>query len=341
MDYIDLINGIDNKTIKNINLIHVKEIYFLDLALNSLKSDFLGEDFLDFNYQKINFGEIDFEKYQELVETLPFMSDKKVVVIENCDFDKNNIKKYETLLEEVQSTFEKFNPMTYLFFIYRGDTLFKGKFIKSLEKFGSIYEFNRLDDRRFAGFISKYFAKKKIKLDERSARFLSDRLRYLDKDSKRNLFEIENELDKLANNIKSKSPSFDEIEASIIDTFEEKIFGLLDYMSSKNVKKSIEAYKSMKHEDEFMIYYMILRQVKNMISIKSLEQNKIFGQTALNYSGLKSFEYNKVQRFVVKYKMEDLLKLHSLCYESEKMIKTSKKKIEDIVERIIIQFCLN
>lgn len=340
MDYIDFLNKLDKNKFKNINLIQVTEPYFLDLAIGALRKDFVGEDFLDFNYEKLEFEKLEIEKYQATIETLPLMSDKRLIVIDNCNFEKDSLKKYENILSFMQKTFENFNSLSYIFFVFKSEKLFKGKFIKSIEKFGDIYKFDRLDGNKFRSFIDKFFMKNKIKLDNKSINFISERLRYLDKDSNKNLYEIENELYKLANNIKSEKPTFDEIEESIIDTFEEKIFGLLDYMSEKNVKKSITAYRSMENEDKFMIYYMIIRQVRNLICVKDCANKRINGQTAQSYCNIGSFEYNKLLKFVNKFTLEDLLYIHKLCYESEKYIKTSKRKIDDLIERVIFEFCI-
>lgn len=340
MDYIDLLNNLDQNKLKNINLIQVEDKYFLDLSIKALKEDFIGEEFLEFNFEKIDFQKLDSEKYESVVETLPLMSDRRIVIIENCDFNKDSLKKYEEILDYIQKSFENFNIMTYLFFIHNSDKLFKGRFIKSLENNGDIYHFSRLDQKKFYSFIKKYFFSNEIKLDDRSTKLIADRLRYLDRDATKTLYEVENELSKLVNNIKSNTPSYDEIEESIIDTFEEKIFGLLDYMSLKDAKKSLSAFQGMKNEDTAMIYYMIIRQIRNMICVKDCIQKRLNPQTGQEYCGIKSFEYGKLERVVYKYNMKDLLRLHNLCFESELQIKTSKRSFAEVIERIILSFCV-
>lgn len=341
MDYIDLLKNIDNRKLKNINLIHVEEPYFIDLANKVLIKDFLGEDFLDFNYEKINFSDLTGDLFETSVETLPFMSDKRLIVIEDFDISKDSLKKYESILDFISEKFEKFNSSTYIFLIYRGDKLFKGKFVKKLMKYGDLYIFTRLDKSKFSSFVQKYFLAKGVRLDYKSTSLIVERLRYLDRDASKNLFEVENELNKLANNIKSSQPSYDEIEESIIDTFEEKIFGLLDYMSSKDPIKALSAYKTMEGEDKVMIYFMIIRQIRNMICVKDCEQKRINMQTGQSYCGLGNYEYGKLQRFIRSFKMEDLLKIHRLCYEAEEMRKTSKRTMDEIIVRIILEFCIS
>lgn len=340
MDYIDLINNLDNNKLKNINLINVEELYLLDLTIDALRTDFIGEEFLDFNYEKLTFEDIEVRRYNEIIETLPLMSEKRLVIIDDCDLSRDSIKKNEKLLNEMQKSFDDFNDNTYLFLISYGNNVFKGKFLKSIFKNGDVYNLTRLDTKKFKSFIAKFFLGYGIKLDVKSVNLISERLRYLDRDATKTLYEVQNELSKLASNIKNKQPSFGEIEESIIDTFEEKLFGMLDFMSEKNAKKAIEAYQTMQSQDDDMIFYMIIRQIRNMICVKDVTTKRVNFQTGQSYCKLKSFEYNKLVKFVDKFSMEDLLKIHRICFDKEIEKKTKRIKIDNIIERIILEFCL-
>ena len=340
MDYIDLINNLDNNKLKNINLINIEELYLLDLTIDTLKSDFIGEEFLDFNYEKIKFTDLDSRRYREIVETLPLMIEHRLVIIDDCNLKRDSIKKYEKLLNEMEKSFEDFNDTTYLFLVSYGDDVFKGKFFKALTKKGDVYNLSRLDAKKFKSFISKFFLGYGIKLDVKSVNLISERLRYLDRDATKTLYEVQNELSKLASNIKNKQPSFGEIEESIIDTFEERLFGMLDFMSEKNAKKAIEAYHTMKSQDDDMIFYMIIRQIRNMICVKDVTMKRVNFQTGQSYCGLKSFEYNKLVKFVNKFSMDDLLNIHKICFKKEIEKKMRRIKMDNIIERIILEFCL-
>lgn len=339
MDYIDLINNLDSGKLNNINILKVDEAFLLDLSIDALRNDFIGEDFLDFNYEKLFFDKLEVQRYSEVVETLPLMTDKRLIIIDNCDLKRDSIKKYETLLDEMSNSFENFNESTYLFLITYDDP-FKGKFFKSLQKNGDVYNLTRLDSQKFKSFIAKFFVGYGIRLDNRSVNFIAERLRYLDRDATKTLYEVQNELSKLASNIKNKQPSFDEIEESIIDTFEERIFGMLDFMSEKNVKKAIEAYQTMQSQDDDMIFYMIIRQIRNMICVKDVTVKRVNYQTGQNYCGLKSFEYNKLAKFVNKFSMDDLIRIHKICLNKEIEKKSRRVKMENLIERIILEFCL-
>lgn len=340
MNYLDLINDIDKNSLKNINIIKVRESYLIELAINSLKRDFLRDNFIEINFEKKNFESLNFELFENIVFTLPFMNEKKVFIIDNCDFSKDNISKNEILLNSISEIFKKFNNTTYLFMIDKTNKeMFKGKFYKNVQKYGNIYEINRLNEKELDGFIQKYFFRNKIEIDKKSRVLLIEKLRYIEKDSKKNLYEVENELSKLLNNVKSNKITEQDIENSIIDTFEEKIFGLLNLMMQKKIDKSIYSYRTMKSEDEFKIYNMIIRQIRNMICILDCKNKKINNSTIQSYCGVSQYEFSKIDRYIKSFSLEKLLKLHDLVLKNEILLKTSKKKMGDIIEDLILNFC--
>lgn len=338
MNYIDFLKKLDDNKLKNINLIKVVEPYLYDKMKNILKRDFIGEEFLDFNFERFDFEKMTREEFESSIETLPFMSDRKIILIENMILDKDKLKKYEDILEFMSKKFLDLSEYSYVFLICSTEKLFKGKFVKLIEKNGDIIELQRLDRNQLNGFVSKFFLNSDKKISPKSIGLINTRLGYLDRDSKINLFDVENELKKLIHNIKSTSPTDEEIEDAITQNFDEKIFSLLDAMVDRNVKKALIIYKRMQEEDQFMIFYMIVRQIRNMICLRDIYEKKISKETGLKYTGLSYFEYDKLMSRIKFFDLQKLLRLHSMCYELEKGIKTSSASIGFGIEKLIIGF---
>ena len=109
MNYIDLINNIDEKKLNNIVLIQIKEPYLYDLAMESIKKDYLNEAFLDLNYVKLDFEKLTGQRFLDSVETLPFMDEHKIVLIENVVLNKDKLKKYEATFDYIQKSHSECN----------------------------------------------------------------------------------------------------------------------------------------------------------------------------------------------------------------------------------------
>ena len=339
MNYIDLLNDIDKNKLNNIILLHVREKYLYDIALNSIKNDYLNKDFVGLNFTKLDFEKLDKASFVNAIETLPFMDDKKVVLIEDLALDKDRIKKYSKQLDIIEGSFSDFNEKTSLILTFSGDKVFKtGKFAKKLLKIAKTYEIDRLDRRQFNNFIIKYFAKNKVNLDLTKADFISSRLSYLEKDSRVNLFDVENELNKLLNNIKSDKPSLKEIEETVIEHFQDNIFVFTDALSNKRVDDAMTLFYRMDEEDYYMAFHMMLRQVKNLICIKDCSRNRINKSQAMKICMVGPYEYDKNSKFMRNFTFDQLLAIHRACFEAEQRIKTTGADIKDELRRIIARF---
>ena len=243
MNYIDLINNIDKKQLNNIVLLNVKEKYLYDIAMESLHRDYLNPDFIDLNFNRLDFEKLDKSIYISSIETLPFMDQNKIVLIENLKLERDKVKKFEDKFDFIQKSFTSFNESTLLILVYQGESLFSsGKFVKAVKKYGHVYDIDRLDSGQFRNFIIKHFAKNKIKLNNRGASFIADRLGYIGKESKVNLFDAVNELDKLVNNISSTNPTQEEIEETVIEHFQDNIFKFTDSLSNVSARTLMHPY---------------------------------------------------------------------------------------------------
>lgn len=339
MDYIDLLKKIDDKTIKNINLIHVKEPYLYDLLIDSLKKSLMDDGFLDFNFNQFDFEKADQEDVIAAIETLPMFSDKKIVILENIGLERDKLSKNKDFLDGLENLFQDFNPSTVLLMTYRSEKLFKGKFVKQVVKYGDLVDVERLNRVQLGNFIQKAFGKNKMKIDKGLADFIGQKTSYLERDSVKTLYDVENELLKLINNLGTRPLTREEIEYTMIENFDENIFHLLDAISEKNTSQALELYRGMlrANYDPFRIYYMVLRQIRNLIMVRDSQRRKLSKQTAMKYIGMSSFEYDKLARYTRAFKFSQLEDLHSYSYEIEKNIKTSRGDMDVLLELLIVK----
>lgn len=339
MNYIDLIKNIEKKQLNNIILIHDKESYLTEIAIESMKKDFLDQSFVDLNFVKFQFEKLDKNDYYSAVETLPFMDEKRLIVIDDVYLQRDKIKKYQDKFDFMQKSFEDFNTSSILVLTYKGDSIYKaGKFFKELDKKAQIYVVDRLDKRQFQSFIVKHFQRLNVKMDIRSTEFIVERLGYLSRDSKVSLYDVTNELDKLSNHLKSKNPDLKEIEEAVLEYFQDNIFMLTDALSNRDVNRALTLFNRMEDEDEFMIFHMVLRQVKNLICVKDCDQKRFNKATGMKYCMIGPFEYDKNVRFAKNFTIEELVDIHKLCFESEEKVKTKGVNMRALIKRIILSF---
>lgn len=340
MNYIDLITQIDKKKLNNINLIQVKESYLYDLAIESMKQELLDPAFLDLNFLSYDLEKIDKETYINAVETLPFMDQRKIILIKNLRLERDKIKNYEGIYQAMIDSFKDFNKQTILILHFDGNTIFQtGKLAKAIKKHGDTYLIDRLNPRQFESFIIKHLAKANQKINVSQAAFIAQRLGYAHRDSKMNLFEVVNELDKFIYRIDSIGTSQQVIEEAITEHFKDNIFALTDALSKRDSREALAVVKRLDQDDDFYLFHMILRQIRNLICVKDVIDKRFTKQTGMKYCGIGSFEYDKNASFSRNFTMADLLYLHELAYEIESQFKIGKfNDMQVLIKRLILAF---
>lgn len=337
MNYIDLIKDIDQGKLNNIILFNVSESYLYDMAIDIIKKDMLDQAFLDLNFLKYDFESIEKNTFTSAVETLPFMDQKRFILIENLVLERDKIKKYEDKFDFIMSYIENINPSTFLLLTYEGSSMFKGKFVNSVIKNGQVYDISRLNRKDFLSFIAKYFAKNKIKIDRNQATLIADRLGYTDRDSKLTLYEAVNEMQKLVNSIDTTTPDMKLIEEVVTEHFDDNIFKLTDALCNRDIKLALELNSRMKEEPANRVFSMILRQVRILIGVQSCIDNRVSKASGMKYLKIGSFEYDKGIRFVRNFNMNELLGIHKKAASLE-MNSRAGMDAEDAVKRLILEF---
>lgn len=87
MNYKDIIKSVNNRDFKNMYLFYGREYYLIENSINAFKNS-LNESMLDFNLDIIDGKEIILDQVISSIETLPFMDDKKIVIIKDFELLK-------------------------------------------------------------------------------------------------------------------------------------------------------------------------------------------------------------------------------------------------------------
>lgn len=314
MNFKEFMNLLIDDKLKGVYLFDSKEEFLNDTIIEEVRNKV---NVPDFNLVEIK-GSKDVETIKNSYETYPVMEDKKYIIWRNIDLSKKSIKEYESTLNVLAEDFKEFPDFATLL-IFSDNPPFKGKFYKAVNKTGTVVEINRLNQRELESFIGKRFVRNGKKIQKSLVTEIVNRFSYLSKDSEIDLYEIVNVVDKII-----ASSSDDIVKAKdVFDQLDEvlniNIFNLTDAMSSKNSKDSIDIYLKMAraNEDLFMIYHMIIRQIRNLIGVKSLYLNGYNDTFMMKNLGIGSYELKKVKGFSRNFSLEELFDIHSRIFDME------------------------
>jgi len=314
MNFKEFMNLLIDDKLKGVYLFDSKEEFLNDTIIEEVRNKV---NIPDFNLVEIK-GNTNIETIKNSYETYPVMDEKKYIIWRNIDISKKSIKEYENTLNILADDFKEFSEFAVLL-IFSDNPPFKGKFYKSVAKNGKIVEINRLNQKELESFIGKRFVRNGKKIQKSLVREIVSRFSYLSKDSEIDLYEIVNVVDKIiassSNEIVNSQDVFDHLD----EVLNINIFNLTDSMSSKNPKDTVETFLKMTraNEDIFMIYHMVIRQIRNLIGVKSLYINGYNDSFMMKSLGIGSYELKKLKSFSRNFSLTELFDIHSRIFDME------------------------
>lgn len=324
--------------IRNIILIHGSESFLIERHSQDIVDKLVDKNFYDFNVSKFDFEDIDMEKLYNSLQTLPLMSDNKVVVIENMILDKAAISKYKTVFEELAKIITNVPSSTYLIITSSTEKLFNGKFLKKFKEIGDIKVVNKLNRPELMKYVSDYLNIKQsdnVKL----INYIVDNSGYLIAELKMTLLDLNNELDKI------KNLDLNASDKDIVDTLTKisdyNIFNLTDSILEKSLKKSLLIYNTLMDDnaDAFRIFYMILRTIRNILIIKECRRRGMNNIQITKKYSISNFELKKIERFINIWTYKDLKESINISYDLEVGLKSKPIKPKIQVENYILNLC--
>ncbi|MBS5946726.1 MAG: DNA polymerase III subunit delta, partial [Peptoniphilus harei] len=156
------------------------------------------------------------------------------------------------------------------------------------------------------------------------------------------LLDLNSEMDKIAAAAKSNIISESDIRNLITENIDTNIFAFLDAMMGRNSERAlVEFHNLVKLGEEYpIIFYMIIRQVKNLLSYKILSQKNISQAEIMNKMGVSKFEFDKkIRVYERNFSKKFLIDFYDELIRADEFFKTSSVNEIIIFETLIIKYC--
>jgi DNA polymerase-3 subunit delta len=196
--------------------------------LQALIAAFLAEHD-EFGIERIDGEEAEFSRIQEALTSLPFLADRKLVILRRPSADKEFVEKSEELLADVSETTEVI--------IVEPKLDKRLAYYKYLKKSTDFREFPELDSFGLAEWLVGEAVTRNGKVSQADARYLVERVGT-------NQQLLANELEKLV--LYSPQISREAIDLLTEPTPQSTIFQLLDAAFAGNAKRTMALYKEQR-----------------------------------------------------------------------------------------------
>mgnify|MGYP001026213820 FL=1 len=266
------------------------------------------------------------EKLIDLAETMPFLAERRVIVVENSGFFKSAQDKLADYLKQL--------PETSFFIFVEPQVDKRGRLYKACKDVGYIAEFNVQDEQTLRRWILGRLNKEQKLITERALAVFMER-------TGSDMENIASELEKLLCYTLEK-PDITEADVDAICTrqINNRIFDMIEAVASKRQEAALELYYDLLalKEPPMRILFLIARQYNLLYQTKLLKGKGYDNKSIASKLGLSPFIAGKYVTQASRFEKETLRKSLEQCVEAEENVKTGKMADNLSVELLIVQF---
>jgi DNA polymerase-3 subunit delta len=301
--------GLDEELIKDgINLIIKREI---------------SEELKELNLISIDGMNTSFHDIMNACETMPFIGEKKVVIVYRAKFlQEKNDSTGTKIYNDIKNYISNLPPYTILVMYYllndKRDKPNKNKKLTAIGKFLSIVYCDKLKK-------DKYFKKVSDVFKEKGKQIGRVELIYFCEKVQNNFDIIKREVDKLISYCEGRDIKKEDINLLISNSNEDDIFDLVELISQRKIDKSIDIMKEILYKsDQHMLIISALE--KHFFRLYEIKLKLINGKRVEDFMAdyrLPQFICEKLMGQTSKFTEKQLIGLIKLCVKTETKLKST------------------
>ena len=320
----NLKKDIEKHTIKPVYLIYGEERYLARSAKNLLVKGLVREGD-NMNFLKLSGKECNAQKIIDFANTMPFLAEYRVILIEDSNWFKGAPEELVEYLKKIPDT-------SCLIFVEQ-EVDKRNRLFKQVKASGYICECKRATDKELMDWMLRYLTKAGKKITKQDMEYLLEKLGD-------NMERITTELDKLiAYTMESEVITKEDIDEICVGEITGKIFEMIDAIGNRNQQKALQLYYDLiaTREAPMKILFLMIRQFNIMLQLKELERAHVSSAEMASKVGIQSFVVNKTLAQCKNFKYATLRGALKYCVTMEEAVKQGNVNEKVAVELIIIK----
>jgi DNA polymerase-3 subunit delta len=337
-------------------------------GVNSLVDKLINKNFKDLNYIKFDGNSLEnFDFVINACETLPFMDEKKVVVISDAFFIQDrksereengeeeneenkegineidsNIKKVENIKVGSKGVFSQILDylskvpeycVIIIYDVFKGKRDKPGKRLWELDKKACVVRADKIKGQQLESKIKSFFEVRNKQIGRIELKIFCDIM------EGNNLSIIENEVEKLCCFVADMEIDRKNIKEVFFGNSNDDIFDLVNSIANKKMKEALDVLNELIYKGEKIPYIMnmIERQFRLLLKVKVQIEAKKNKQEIMKELNIKS-EY-AVEMLInqgKKFTLRQIKRAIELCLNTESRIKSSSVEQKTELELLII-----
>lgn len=289
--------------------------YMRNFALKQLKADFLSTND-EFSLEVIDASETDMGRVIDSVASVPFLSDRRMVVLTSISVAKSLADDIDKIINATSDTTDliidepKFDKRLSLY--------------KTLKRKAEFREFNEFDERQLANWLVAEAKQRQATISLADARYLISRVGS-------NQLMLDSELEKLINY--NPSITKESINLLVYPTPSSSIFDLLEAVFTGNKRRAIELYEDQRRQlvEPQEIMGMIIWQLHILAVVKFNSSADIASKSKIN-----PYVVQKTSRITSRLSESQVKRLVKSATELDYRLKSSAIDADDAVQHFLL-----
>ncbi len=332
-DYLSFFRDIREGRFHRCCLFEGEEEYTKDRALEQLIAAAVGDRFPEINVTTLRDPAPD-----ELIacaETVPFMSDRRILVIREYAMLEGKPKDYDedTAFDRLDSYIPHAQEGVCIVFFVRGKADGKRRFKKMLQKKALCVDFVRPDDT----YLSKWTARE---LKNRGRVITRDTMGMLWFRSSRDMLTLEGEIEKLAAYTEGREEvTAADVEAVCSGSREARVFDLASALLSGDGTGAFRVKRELTLEGEPapLLLSLLAEECRRVRYCGEMMRDGIRSQEAAARLGIPEFAARAAMRTSRDFSPEDLRDMCRDCVETEYAVKSGRQEDDGALEALMLR----
>lgn len=320
----NLIQDIKTNEFKNIYLLYGEEAYLKKQYRQRLQDALVPpEDTVNINFYEGK--NISVKEIIDQSETMPFFSERRLLVIEDSGFFKAASPELAEYLKSVPET-------TYFLFV-EDEVDKRGKLFKTVKSKGRTVEFARQTEETLQRWILGILKRENKNITRSTLELFMEK-------AGMDMKNISMELEKLLSYTMGREViTSEDVEAVCTTQTTSKIFEMVNNIAEKKQKKALELYYDLLalKEPPMRILYLITRQFHLLLQVKELRAQGYDSNAIATRMGVQSFIVRGLLRQVEYFTPEQVREMVEACVRTEEAVKTGNLNDKLAVELIIVE----
>lgn len=269
---------------------------------------------------------IDVKEVISLGETMPFFSDRRIILLENTGFFKNQCPELAEYLN---------NLPDYLYLLFVEEEVDKrSKMFKTVKQIGRVVDFAVQDEKTLMRWVLGIMKREGKQITQR------DMEHFLSKTGT-DMSNIEKELEKLLCYTMDRSViTGEDIDAVCTTQINNRIFAMVQAVAEQNQKKALDLYYDLLalKEPPMRILFLLARQFNLLLQVKELQRLGCDQKTIASRTGLQSFVVRNYTGCTGRYTTAQLRQAVEDFTQTEEEVKTGRLSDVLSVELLIVEY---